>query len=371
MTQDNTRRKGLFTFSSLVAATTLVALGLTAPAYADKPDAPPGQAKKAQSSTQSHGHDSGSASTGGSTKPDQGRGQASSHQTSGTAGTSRDVHSPQPRSNADDNGGGANHTGPYDSTRDGSPSGNGNGKGKATGKPCAGCVGKADNKNPKGQYPNGSDHNAGYECDRNHGIGRTNPAHTGCRTQTTPPEECTDNPVTTMDECHPSSPGECVDNPATPADECGTTPPGECVDIPGTPMDECGQSGPPSCVDIPGTPMDECHPSSPGVCVDNPATPADECGQVSPPGTPETPGGNTPGGNTPGGNTPDTTTDRTPGTPPGTNAGPAPAVSTTTPAPQSALPNTGAPSGALLAGVAGLLLVLAGTGVVATRRNNG
>ena len=70
--------------------------------------------------------------------------------------------------------------GPYDSTCDGSPSGNGNGGGNAVGKPCAGCVGSADDKNPKGQMPNGSDHNAGYECDRNHGIGRANPAHTGC-----------------------------------------------------------------------------------------------------------------------------------------------------------------------------------------------
>jgi hypothetical protein len=80
-----------------------------------------------------------------------------------------------------DTGHGANQGGPYDSTCDGSPSGNGNGNGQATGKPCAGCVGNADDKNPKGQMPNGSDHNAGYECDRNHGIGRTNPAHTGCR----------------------------------------------------------------------------------------------------------------------------------------------------------------------------------------------
>ena len=89
---------------------------------------------------------------------------------------------PQPASKADFSGKGANQHGSYDSTRDGSPSGNGNGKGEAKGKPCAGCVGKADNKNPKGQYPNGSDHNAGYECDRNHGIGRSNPAHTGCTT---------------------------------------------------------------------------------------------------------------------------------------------------------------------------------------------
>lgn len=84
-----------------------------------------------------------------------------------------------------DTGHGANHSGPYDNTCNGTASGNGNGNGKAVGKPCAGCVGNADDKNPKGQYPNGSDHNAGYECDRNHGIGRTNPAHTGCRTTET------------------------------------------------------------------------------------------------------------------------------------------------------------------------------------------
>ena len=69
---------------------------------------------------------------------------------------------------------------PYDSTCDGSPSENGKGEGNATGKPCAGCVGAADNKNPKGQMPNGSDANNGYECDGNQGVGKTNPAHTGC-----------------------------------------------------------------------------------------------------------------------------------------------------------------------------------------------
>jgi hypothetical protein len=83
-------------------------------------------------------------------------------------------------------GHGANQGGPYDNTCDGSPSLNGNGQGQATGRPCAGCVGNADDKNPKGQMPNGSDHNAGYECDRNNGIGRSNPAHTGCTTTETP-----------------------------------------------------------------------------------------------------------------------------------------------------------------------------------------
>ena len=97
---------------------------------------------------------------------------------------------PQSLSRADLNTGGANGqctTGPYCSTRDGSPSLNGSGNGMANGKPCAGCVGKADNKNPQGQMPNGSDHNAGYECARNHGIGRSNPAHTGCTSLVTPP----------------------------------------------------------------------------------------------------------------------------------------------------------------------------------------
>lgn len=69
---------------------------------------------------------------------------------------------------------------PYDSTCDGSPSQNGNGGGNANGKPCAGCVGAADNKNPKGQMPDGSDHNNGYECDGNRGVGQGNPAHSGC-----------------------------------------------------------------------------------------------------------------------------------------------------------------------------------------------
>ena len=69
---------------------------------------------------------------------------------------------------------------PYDSTCDGSASQNGKGGGKATGKPCAGCVGAADNKNPKGQLPNGTDSNNGYECDGNQGVGKSNPAHTAC-----------------------------------------------------------------------------------------------------------------------------------------------------------------------------------------------
>ncbi|MBE1575781.1 hypothetical protein ACFORH_02080 [Amycolatopsis roodepoortensis] len=102
-------------------------------------------------------------------------------------GHAKDTTKPQPPSKADFSGHGANKHGPYDSTRDGSPSANGNGGGEAAGKPCAGCVGKADNKNPPGQLPGGSDANAGYECDRNHGVGRGNPAHTACVPDRTPP----------------------------------------------------------------------------------------------------------------------------------------------------------------------------------------
>ena len=135
-------------------------------------------------------------------------GVAGTHGTAGTAGTSGDVTQPQPVSTADANDGGANGQcpgGPYCSTRDGSPSGNGNGGGKATGKPCAGCVGKADNKNPKGQLPGGSDNNAGYECDRNHGIGRSNPAHTGCTTGTTQPVTEPVNTPVTQPVTHPTT----------------------------------------------------------------------------------------------------------------------------------------------------------------------
>jgi hypothetical protein len=118
---------------------------------------------------------------GHSDPPGNGNGAAAAHAAHGTGGTFGNPNSPQPLQHPDNQGHGANtFPGPYSSTRDGSPSLNGNGNGQAVGKPCAGCVGKADNKNPPGQFPDGSDANAGYECDRNSGIGKTNPAHTGC-----------------------------------------------------------------------------------------------------------------------------------------------------------------------------------------------
>lgn len=78
--------------------------------------------------------------------------------------------------------------GPYDANCTGAPSQNGNGRDNTgiPGPPCAGCVGQADNQQPPGQMPGGSDGNAGYECDSNNGIGQGNPAHTGCAPGSTP-----------------------------------------------------------------------------------------------------------------------------------------------------------------------------------------
>ena len=225
------------------------------------------------------------------------------HKTVGNAGTSGDAGEPQPLSNADQNTGGANGKcpgGPYCSTRDGSPSENGKGDGVATGKPCAGCVGKADNKNPKGQYPNGATDgnmkngkgNAGYECDRNQGIGQTNPAHTGCQGGTTPPpppggETCPDGsplpPSGDVEDC-PTPPGgeTCPDGsplpPSGDVEDCPTPPGGEtCPD--GSPLPPSGD-------------VEDC-PTPPGgeTCPDGsplpPSGDVEDCpngGGVTPPG---------------------------------------------------------------------------------------
>lgn len=70
--------------------------------------------------------------------------------------------------------------------RPGGESQNGNNNGRAVGRPDAGSVGRADNKNPKGQGPNGNDANNGYECDGNNGVGKGNPAHSGCESESLP-----------------------------------------------------------------------------------------------------------------------------------------------------------------------------------------
>src|SRR3954454_6567515 len=175
--------------------------------------------------------DNGRAATAASMTghPNSSNANSASDHSAGNAATVGDPSQPQPLSGADQNAGGANGQcpgGPYCSTRDGSPSGNGNGNGKATGKPCAGCVGKADNKNPQGQMPDGSDNNAGYECDRNHGIGRTNPAHTGCQSSPPPPceetETCPPPPCEQTETCPPPPCDEATE-------DCGNPPPSACV----------------------------------------------------------------------------------------------------------------------------------------------
>lgn len=176
---------------------------------------------------------------------------AADHKTSGTSGTAGTTAQPQPTSSADRHSGGANGQCPgagYCSTRDGRTSDNGNGGGKATGKPCAGCVGKADNKNPPGQAPNGTDANAGYECDRNHGIGRTNPAHTGCATPPSTPTNCT---------APPTAPG-CVSggsncNAPTPAPSCVTTSSETCTATPTAPS--CVHTRAENCTTLPDLPQ--------------------------------------------------------------------------------------------------------------------
>ena len=80
------------------------------------------------------------------------------------------------------------------------PSGVGEGDNQGSGKaPANGTVGKADAKNPPGQAPNGTDANAGYECDRNSGVGNNggNPAHSGCRTPSPSPSTSSPSPSST------------------------------------------------------------------------------------------------------------------------------------------------------------------------------
>jgi hypothetical protein len=161
-------------------------------------------------------------STHGSARSAEAKADTRADHSAGNAGTSGDATEPQPPSGADQNPGGANGDqcstdpkGTYCSTRDGSASMNGNGDGAAVGKPCAGCVGKADNKNPPGQEvtdPMGTFPNNGYECDHNNGIGKTNPAHTGCQTA---PAVCDES----VEDCAPSECDEAVED-CSPTEDC-------------------------------------------------------------------------------------------------------------------------------------------------------
>jgi hypothetical protein len=242
----------------------LMFAGMT-PALAD-----PGNGKGNDSST-------AAAEDGHADKKTEKTDSGKSDHSKGNASTTGSYDEPQPQSTADQNTGGANgkctgtDNGPYCSTRDGSPSGNGNGGGQAKGKPCAGCVGKADNKNPKGQYPGPSDRNNGYECDGNHGIARSNPAHTGCT------DSASDVPPTTGGDTpqKPETPGDtCPANPPMAAGPTPCVPPstgGDTPQKPETPADTCASD--------PSMPAgwDECKP-----CPTDATMPADDesCGSV-------------------------------------------------------------------------------------------
>jgi hypothetical protein len=197
--------------AAVLAATVMVAFGVVAGTalaneksdHGNSADAP-GQVKKGDGVSSSEA--SSDASGSGSSSSSSAASSSSSSSSNGNpnAGCNQ---TPYPSE-----GNGANHSGPYDDTCVPAPSGNGNGGGNATGKPCAGCVGNADEKNPKGQYPGGGgshyagDHNNGYECDGNHGIARTNPAHTGCAT---PPPNNNCVPTEANNHCQPPN-NNCV-----------------------------------------------------------------------------------------------------------------------------------------------------------------
>jgi hypothetical protein len=144
-------------------------------------DSSPGNSGNAPGKNKKDDKDEESSSSSGSGS------QSSDSKGSGPSDNSANSPAPEdsqqgkPAQGCDQANAGYDHN--YASTCDGSPSQNGNGGGGANGKPCAGCVGAADNKNPKGQFPDGSDHNNGYECDGNNGIGKGNPAHTSCQVQ--------------------------------------------------------------------------------------------------------------------------------------------------------------------------------------------
>jgi hypothetical protein len=65
------------------------------------------------------------------------------------------------------------------------------------GKPCNGCAGNANGKEPPGQKNNPGDANHGHSCDGNKGIGKGNPAHEGCTSPTTTPTTTTTTATTT------------------------------------------------------------------------------------------------------------------------------------------------------------------------------
>jgi hypothetical protein len=180
--------------------------------------------------------------------------------------------------------------GNYENTCPDGPSQNGAGDGQATGKPCAGCVGNADDKNPKGQDPSGPvDANNGYECDQkgrsadegNNGVGYGNPAHTGCTATVTPP------PPPPPATCPNGSPMPASGNVKDCAPKPPTCPNGDAMPASGD-VKDCSPK-PPTCPNGEAMPasgdVKDCAPKAPVTCPDGSAMPAsgnaEDCGGVT------------------------------------------------------------------------------------------
>ncbi len=210
-----------------------------------------GSSRSRASRSGSSSEGSGSSSEGSGSSSEGSSSSSSSSRSSGSGSGSSSSSSTQscdPPSHGSDKGHGANTDGPnnqYHNTCDGRPSDNGWDRGAATGRPCAGCVGNADDKNPPGQFPNGTDANSGYECDFNNGVGgkksnpnpNGNPAHTGCRV--TPADVCRVN-------CAPPP-------PCPPGSNSADCVPQTCPD--GTRMQPSGKCNPPQKLCPNGTPI--------------------------------------------------------------------------------------------------------------------
>jgi hypothetical protein len=151
--------------------------------------------------------------------------------------------------------GGANSTsGPYDpdpadpgASGVGQPSGNGKSTDNNGNRPCAGCVGKADYKNPPGQLPDGTDHNKGYECDENEGVGKMNPAHSGCAPGGAPPPTSVSTPAVT-----PPTPAA-APPPESPPPEAGAEEQGDVQGVEQGPELPEAPAAPPAVAAIPVT----------------------------------------------------------------------------------------------------------------------
>jgi hypothetical protein len=212
-----------------------------------------------------------SGAGGSSTPPDDsnaggnaGGGGGNPNSSGGSGGNNGD---PAGEGDCDQNGEGPG--GAYDATCDGTHQNPGPGNSDdSPGKPADGTVGQADNKNPRGQQPGGSDHNKGYECEpgsTNKGVGKGNPAHTGCAP--TPPCTVNCNPGCTVN-CTPMPPPDCdgdgVDDNVDPdISGCRSVPPKKDCDGDGVPDDVDGDLS--GCQPIPLCPDGSVLPAN-GVC---------------------------------------------------------------------------------------------------------